>query len=150
MTLVEFIRSRIVVDESGCWNWQGPRMRKGYGRVTWEHRNYSTHRTMYEAAKGPIPEGLHIDHLCRNPPCCNPDHLEAVTSAENTRRGMSAILNRLRKDQKTHCIHGHEYTPENSRFNKRGYRFCNTCEVSRQEAWNERRREQYHAAKVSA
>lgn len=71
-----------VVDSNGCWVWQGGRDVKGYGKL--EGRR--AHRVYYERYVGPIPAGLQIDHLCRNTGCCNPNHLDAVTSAENVRR----------------------------------------------------------------
>lgn len=79
---------------TGCWIWQRAiaYSRKGYGVSYDGKRPMDAHRVMYERHKGPIPEGLHIDHLCRNPPCVNPDHLEAVPQAENSRRGAVAKL----------------------------------------------------------
>jgi hypothetical protein len=72
----------------GCWVWQRGVTALGYGC----DKDGMAHRVYYERHKGPIPEGLYIDHLCRNPPCVNPDHLEPVTPAENIRRGRNAKL----------------------------------------------------------
>ncbi len=73
----------------GCWDWQGLRVR-GYGvmhcTVNSRKTTIRAHRYAYELIVGPIPEGLTIDHLCRNPACVNPAHLEPVTIAENLRR----------------------------------------------------------------
>jgi hypothetical protein len=71
-----------------CWEWQGGSTPQGYGRTKGDHgKLVPAHRYFYELHIGPIPEGLVIDHLCKNPPCVNPDHLETVTVTENNRRG---------------------------------------------------------------
>lgn len=72
--------------ETGCWVWQRYRDRNGYGRKHSKGTMCWAHRVYYEQFVGPIPEGLDLDHLCSNPPCVNPEHLEPVTRAENTRR----------------------------------------------------------------
>lgn len=79
---------------TGCWDWNGCIMLNGYGvQIRLFGRNISPHRLHYELKKGKIPHGLHIDHLCRNRKCVNPDHLEAVSHAENIRRGAGVKLN---------------------------------------------------------
>lgn len=70
-----------------CWLWQGARDKNGYGVARARSPRMAAHRLYYERAYGPVPEGLQLDHLCRVPLCVNPEHLEPVTSAENTRRG---------------------------------------------------------------
>jgi hypothetical protein len=75
-----------------CWNWQRYKDDKGYGVIKRRGQNYQAHRYFYEKHNGKIPEGLQLDHLCRNTSCVNPDHLEPVTGAENTRRGLNAKL----------------------------------------------------------
>lgn len=72
---------------NGCWEWQGTLTSGGYGRFDIEGRTVSAHRYAYESRIGPIPPRLVIDHLCRNPPCVRPDHLEPVTTIQNTLRG---------------------------------------------------------------
>lgn len=80
-------KSNVIVDrKSGCWLWIGSRHPRGYGRFWARGRNVYTHRYLYPLAKGPIPPGLELDHLCGNKHCCNPNHLEAVTHGENMRR----------------------------------------------------------------
>ena len=107
---------------SGCWLWTATTDWAGYGRIKVAGRMQRSHRIAYEALIGPIPFGLHIDHLCRVPNCVNPAHLEPVTSKENLRRG------RRRFADRTHCMHGHEYTPENTRHRPGRGRACRTCE----------------------
>lgn len=85
-----------------CWLWLGS-TRDGYGTIKVDGRVQSVHRLVY----GPIPDGLEIDHLCRRPSCCNPRHLEAVTSQVNTLRGEGPSAKAARR---THCSKGHRYT----------------------------------------
>lgn len=82
---------RIQALENGCWEWTGTRNEKGYGLVQIRGgRNRRVHRVIYELLIGPIPTPLIPDHVCTNPWCANPLHLEPVTVAENTRRGYAA------------------------------------------------------------
>lgn len=79
---------RFIIDEStGCWNWALSLDDKGYGRTSDRGRSLKAHRVVYEEMRGPIPDGLVIDHLCNNPKCVNPDHLEPVTLQANSARG---------------------------------------------------------------
>lgn len=89
---VAVFMSRIEIDADGCWNWTGT-LRGGYSVFNHKNIKYRTaagHRWSYEHFKGAIPEGLTIDHLCCNTRCVNPDHLEAVTQSENSRRRSKA------------------------------------------------------------
>lgn len=115
-------RDKVLVTETGCWQFTGYVNPQGYGQVG---RNIRTHRLMYEAVRGPIPDGLQLDHLCRNRACCNPDHLEAVTSRVNLVRGIGfAGLNAA----KTHCDNGHELNDANTYWRKdRHGRMCIEC-----------------------
>lgn len=95
------LHERYVVDETtGCWNFTGICTKQGYGHVSTNRRGKvitrKAHRLMYEQCVGPIPEGLTIDHLCRNPRCINPAHLEPVTATENTRRSPTTKLSKLK------------------------------------------------------
>jgi predicted DNA-binding protein (UPF0251 family) len=110
---------------SGCWLWIGRRNKHDYGVLSDSGRDKLAHRMVYEAVKGPIPEGLEPDHLCRVHPCVCPDHLEPVTRRINQWRGFGfAGVNH----RKTHCPQGHEYTPENTIIKKKGFgRECRSC-----------------------
>jgi hypothetical protein len=107
-----------------CLIWTGTKTSHGYGSVTVGRRTRAAHRVSYELAKGPIPDGLTLDHLCCVKLCVNPDHLEPVTALENIRRWRVLVA------KPGHCIHGHEYTPENTyrrplRPNRPECRKCN-------------------------
>jgi hypothetical protein len=110
-----------------CWEWQAFTTPKGYGRFNTGTGASSAwaHRYAYELLVGPIPDGLVIDHLCRNPGCCNPVHMEPVTAVENTMRGHSfSAVNAA----KTHCVRGHPLAGSNlGRDGKSGKRWCRTC-----------------------
>lgn len=106
----------------GCREWMGAKSAAGYGQVSFNGKRTYVHRVMYEVFYGPIPDGLTIDHLCRNRGCCRPEHLEAVTHRVNMSRGSWAI--------KTHCPQGHPYDEANTMYRKTKYgrgRVCRTC-----------------------
>lgn len=109
---------------NGCWVWVAAIKSGGYGGFGVGSKVVRAHRFAYEHFKGPVPDGLEIDHLCRNRACVNPDHLEAVDRRVNVLRGVSpAAVNAV----KTHCVHGHEFTPENTYIEGAGKRKCRTC-----------------------
>lgn len=94
--------------DTGCWNWIGDKDALGYGRLRerGSKRRLLAHRVSWESVNGRVPEGLELDHLCRNPPCVNPDHLEAVTHLVNMRRALAKItleqareVKRLRREE---------------------------------------------------
>ena len=116
---------------SRCWIWTGSVSHTGskdkpvyYGQIRIDGRRQGVHRLAFELAKGPIPKGLTIDHLCRNTLCVNPDHLEAVTQRINGMRGTSMSAQHAKK---THCPQGHPYDLFNTYRPARGGRQCRTC-----------------------
>ena len=90
------------VDPAGpCWYWTGAlSVGDGYGRCRFNGTTLKPHRVVWEILVGPIPNGYHIDHLCKNKLCVNPDHLEPVTPGENVRRGSLALENSRRGHQR--------------------------------------------------
>lgn len=121
----------------GCWEWLASRYPEGYGvfrigsRLDGSYRTIPAHRFAYELLRGAIPDGFHLDHLCRNPGCVNPWHLEVVTGEENMQRGLSlqkkmgTYVNA--QSRKTHCPQGHSYDERNTYVNRQGKRECRTC-----------------------
>lgn len=130
---------KVLIRESGCWEWLGSKNWDGYGH-SWhpgKNRIGLVHRWTYEAAKGPMPAGLVTDHLCRNRACCNPQHLEAVTYFVSTHRSTNPMAKFAKR---THCAKGHPFSGENLLIRENGGRRCRTCK-------NEIERRQYHAGK---
>lgn len=126
---------------SGCWLWDSNTMPSGYGYFGLAAgKHVRAHRFAYEMMRGPIPEGMVLDHLCRMKCCVNPDHLEVVTPAENYRRAKPYLARGTNNfsGRKTECPRGHPYSPENTYnfTNSRGgpHRVCKTCQRMRYRA----------------
>lgn len=138
------------VSDSGCWVWIAGKTGGGYaafhlsvdvaGSSVKRRTKVYGHRYAYELLVGPIPDGLTLDHLCRNPGCVNPEHLEPVSIRVNILRGNNLAARNARK---THCKRGHELTGTNLRVNRGGGRACRACH-------NERSIRRYAAKKVLA
>ena len=123
---MERVQGKYLVDAaSGCWNWTARLDKDGYAaqlkigsRTDGSRTQVRPHRWVYEQLKTPIPEGLVIDHLCRNRRCLNPDHMEPVTPLENHHRGLRA--------KATVCPKGHPIEGDNEVARSHGIR-CRTC-----------------------
>jgi HNH endonuclease len=115
--------------ETECWNWKLSLDKDGYPQWSAMYRRLGTnraHRVFYTLLKGPIPEGLELDHTCKNRMCVNPAHLDPVTSKVNSERGGN-----FGREQ-THCMRGHEFSPENTYVfppgtRHAGQRLCREC-----------------------
>lgn len=118
-----FFWSAVLVGDD-CWEWTGYRNPQGYGKFNFLGDQLA-HRVAYRMMVGAIPEGMTLDHLCRNRGCVRPSHLEPVTAVENTKRGIPS------RADKTHCPKGHPYAGnEYVRPDGRG-RMCRSCARAR-------------------
>ena len=108
-TVLDRFRSKIRV-EGSCWIWIAGKDKWGYGKFTIGKVTVRAHCYAYEKLIGPIPEGLTLDHTCKNESCVNPAHLDPVTLRINLLRGNTF---QARNATKTHCLRGHAFTEEN-------------------------------------
>jgi hypothetical protein len=130
-TPIERAMKHVVVDEAGCWIWNGSRTPAGYGNMNLGNGKYGhAHRVTYEHHHGPIPDGLVLDHLCRVRECVNPSHLEAVTERENLRRGESPAW---RSHNSGVCQRGHSLADARRHPDGRVIN-CRTCRREKRES----------------
>lgn len=133
MTHLEWLEAAVAVHTPECIVWPFARDSDGYSNLR-GGESVLGHRVAYRMRYGAIPQGLTLDHLCRNRACVNPAHLEPVTHQENIRRAVAA---------RRTCIHGHELTAKNTRYYspRPGWtkRICRRCEARRSREYEQRR-----------
>jgi hypothetical protein len=138
---IESLKERTVVNDCGCWIWQGTKRSNGYGVTVYKGTQTTTHRVMYQICKGVLlAKDIEIDHTCNNRDCINPDHLEAVSHAENMSRGAK---------RRTTCRNGHEWNDKNTYTSEvkrkqggtRIQRYCRLCRCQHQKDLRTRRKE---------
>lgn len=132
MTALERFTSKFTVS-TGCWNWGACILKNGYGQTYWNGKRDYAHRVSYQIYKGEIPDGLVIDHLCRNKACVNPEHLELVSQSENVLRGWRLAHQNgvpVKYNPRPSCTRGHLFVPENIKLKSRNkylFRMCRIC-----------------------
>ena len=132
-----------------CIAWVGHSNDGRYGAfalLRGKKRWVPAHRYAYIRARGPIPDGMMLDHLCRNTFCVNPSHLEVVTARQNFERGRSPGILHAYHKSKTHCPHGHPYSGENL-YQWKTYRYCRACIKAATLRWQKKSR--FHEDEVT-
>lgn len=125
-SLLDRISDKVLIGDE-CWIWTGSHTVDGYGNLRAESgKTVRAHRAVYELLVGPVPEGLMLDHLCRQRDCVKPSHLEPVTNAENVRRGEAG------GKPKTECLNGHPFNEINTYIHPtKGSKECRPCRAAR-------------------
>lgn len=138
---------KVSLSANGCWTWSGSRDKKGYGNFKraggWQAPTVKAHRWAYVFFVTEIPDGLQLDHLCRNHSCVNPWHLKPVTAAVNTSRGQAPTAINARKE---YCKRGHLFDEANTRVETGGRRRCRACKNENERAARHSAREERQSA----
>lgn len=137
-SIIDRFLSKIVIsntnylESSPCWEWIASKSIQGYGNIRINKQLVRTHRFIYEYYHGTICPDLQINHKCKNKKCCNLLHLEQVNAQQNCNYSRKEYLLGLKKrihrnSKKTHCMHGHEFTEENTHMRTDSTRRCKIC-----------------------
>lgn len=134
MTTLERLKNHIVENEQGCWVWSGYVRKDGYANFRIGSRFWKAHRASFYLHKGQIPDGLDLDHLCRNRACVNPKHLDPVTRSVNCKRGNTG--KHLIGAHNTHALKDH---PKQEYFDEKGRSRCRECRRQQAIKYNAKR-----------
>jgi hypothetical protein len=146
LMLKERLEADYKVAPSGCWEWQKARTKFGHGKTSVKRKTFPAHRVYYQLINGFIEDNLVVHHLCNNPPCINPKHLEAITQRENNNLGLSLSAINSRK---TLCKNGHPFSKANTGIYK-GRRYCRICGRKMTNKRAKQRTLEYHAKGLNA
>ena len=136
-TRIRFEAKVVRIPEAGCWVWLGSLRGRGYGFFHLggksDRKGTGAHRISWALHHGFLPDSsVDVCHHCDNPLCVNPGHLFLGTRSDNMKDcGAKGRISTVGKSQLTHCVHGHEFTPENTRITPIGHRSCRACEKTR-------------------
>lgn len=133
------LAGRFTVLPSGCWRWNGAACSSGYGSLTWRAKGWLAHRLAYTLVIGPIPAGYEVHHTCGNRLCINPAHLQPLPGRAHR---LVTDTPMARNAAKTHCRHGHPFTPENTYIHRNGRRECRACLNARRARLRERMKDE--------
>lgn len=128
--ILEKLMQRRRITAAGCWEYTGLFLNSGYGQIFFQGKTWRVHRLMYVIENGAIPATVKVLHSCDNPPCFNPDHLEAGTDKKNAQQ--SVERSRHFEAKKTHCDRGHELVGDNLYVDIEGRRHCKFCNMAKQ------------------
>lgn len=129
-TLQRF-RSKVLVVDSGCWEWQAGLNQKGYGKFWINGSTRQAHRVGYELMVGAVAAELEVHHRCENKKCVRPKHLQPMTQRENEKLAGCVEAMTLERTSRTHCVRGHGFNETNTRITPHGHRVCRACQKIR-------------------
>lgn len=139
-TPIERFTEKYIVTSCGCWIWIASIGSHGYGQLGLNDKIVTAHTFSYNNFIGLIPDGLELDHLCRNRSCVCPWHLETVPHKINMKRGINLFGNNIHNKSKTYCPQGHPYNADNTYIGDHNDRQCRICRANADKRYKAKRR----------